>query len=60
MRWSVEWLVAAYADACNRLMVFGDKGDATNLAIEYIYINGFTNVRDQCSAERHFAPATGA
>ena len=48
------------ADACNRQMVFGDKGDATNLALEYIYINGFTNVRDQCPAERHFAPATGA
>jgi hypothetical protein len=53
-------LVAAYADACNRQMVFADKSDTTNLAIEYIYINGFANVRDQCPAERHFAPATGA
>jgi hypothetical protein len=41
-------------------MTFGDKGDAADFAIEYIYINGLADARSQCPAEKHLVPAIGA
>ena len=49
-----------YANACNWQMIFGDKRDTADLALEYIYINGFADVRSQCPAEKHLVPTTRA
>ena len=41
-------------------MVFANKADATNAALEDIHVDDFANVRLQRPVERHFTPATGA